>query len=177
VTRVKADSVKQATLHRWFNYDAETGVFTWKEKPGRSIAVGAVAGSIQKQHGKMRRVLWVTGRRVYGARAAFIYVHGDIPDSALIDHADGDTTNDRISNLRMASTVQNVWNRLRSEGVTGVSKDSRGRFKSRIQLTGGTKINLGTWDTEAEASAAYLGAAAILHGDFSVAKRGDRSKG
>lgn len=177
MTKVKADSVKQATLRRWFTYDPETGIFTWREKPGRSIAAGAVAGTIQKQHGKMRRVLWVEGRRIYGARAAFIYVHGDIPDAALIDHADGDTTNDRIANLRMASAVQNVWNRIRSDRATGVSKDARGRFKSRIEVTGRGKINLGTWDTEAEARAAYLGAAAILHGEYAAANRGLKSNG
>lgn len=171
MTVAKPDSLTQEMLHLWLEYNPDTGIFTWKQKPGRGTPVGKVAGSVQMDHGKKRRILWVQGKRIYGARAAYIYVHGDIPATALVDHRDGDTFNDRISNLRMASAVQNVWNRVRGEGLPGVSKDVRGRFKSRIQLQCGTKLNLGTWDTEAEAAAAYLGAAAVLHGAFSVQNR------
>lgn len=97
--------------------------------------------------------------------------NGDIPDDMLIDHIDGDTLNDRLTNLRIAGAAQNTWNRIGAGGMLkGVSKDSRGRFKARIGVPGG-KINLGTWDTEAEAHAAYMGAAAVLHGDYWLGNR------
>lgn len=167
--------LSQATLRRWLRYDPETGLFYWRERPWRAkVRVGDVAGSVETQHGKKRRILWVSGTRMYASRAAYIYVHGDIPDAALVDHANGDTLNDRIENLRLASTAQNVWNRMQREGTgypLGVTKTHRGRFKARIQLPNGRKLNIGTWNSEEEAHAAYMGAAAILHTEFWIGSR------
>jgi hypothetical protein len=172
-------TITQEELHEWFDYDPDRGLFTWKKIAPRSrLRIGDAAGSPNTQHGKTRRVLWLLGRRIYAARAAYIYVHGDIPPEVLVDHADGDQLNDRISNLRLASTAQNVWNRIQRDGVKmklGVSKGERGRFKARIQSPNGNKINLGTWATEEEAHAAYMGAAAILHSEFWVGMRPSRS--
>lgn len=174
----KCGLISQDDLHRWLNYNPDTGDFTWKEKPPKSNRpIGSIAGSVLRMRdGRFRRMLWVNGIRIYANRAAFIYVHGDIPKNALIDHIDGDTCNDRISNLRFASTAQNVWNRLSAGArAQGVSKDARGRFKARIQAPSGIKINLGTWETEAEAHAAYMGASAVLHGDFTPRDRASKS--
>lgn len=170
--------ISQDELKRWFTYEPDTGRFFWRERPVKAkVNVGDEAGSIQTMRtGGKRRMLWVSARRIYASRAAYIYVHGDIPDGALVDHADGDTLNDRIDNLRLASTAQNVWNRLRvsrSGLPIGVQKDARGRFKARIQMTDGRKANLGTWRTAEEAHAAYMGAAAILHSEFWVGARPD----
>jgi hypothetical protein len=166
-------SITRDELLRWFDYDPSTGIFRWREKPERSyVKIGEIAGSAQDKKG--RRVLWLQRRRINCARAAYIYVHGDIPDGMLIDHADGDRSNDRIANLRPASAVQNTWNRLRRDGSElklGAARTSQGRFNARIQPTGGSKIYLGTWDTEAEAHAAYMGAAAILHSEFWIGNR------
>jgi hypothetical protein len=166
--------ITQDDLRDWLNYNPHTGVLTWWRVPERSrIKIGDEAGSIQTVNGKQRVMLWLLGMRIYRSRAAYIYVHGDIATGVLIDHRDGDTLNDRIENLRPASSVQNNWNRLHRKGgfKLGVSSDAMGRFKARIQPTGMAKINLGTWDTEAEAHAAYMGAAAILHSDFWIGYR------
>lgn len=168
-------AIARADLLEWFDYDPETGIFRWKRRPERGgmfRKVGDIAGSVQKDIN--RRVLWLQGRRMYAARAAYVMIHGDIPKEALVDHADGDTLNDRIANLRLASSTQNNWNRLQRDGslrMLGVSKGERGRFKARIHLPTGEKLNLGTWETEAEAHACYMGAAAVLHGEFWVKLR------
>lgn len=171
----RKEDITQAILHEWLNFYPATGLFTWKKiAPKNRARVGDPAGSISVQHKHRRLVLWLLGRRIYGSRAAYIYVHGDIPQTALVDHIDGDTLNDRISNLRLASSTQNVWNRIQRKGTLyamGVTKSERGRFKARIQLPTGVKLNLGTWDSEAEAHAAYMGAAAILHSDFWLGNR------
>jgi hypothetical protein len=165
-------SLTQAVLLEWFRYEPDTGLFYWRKRPsngGWNAKVGDMAGSVTSHN---RRHLWLGKKRIYGGRAAYIMTHGDIPDNALVDHIDGNTLNDRIDNLRLASAVQNTWNRI---GTTskGVARDARGQYKPRIMLNG-RKINLGTWATEAEAHAAYMGAAAILHGEFWVGNRPDR---
>ena len=170
-SRLSTRSIVQSELLEWFRYDPETGQFYWIKRPkigGGSAKVGDVAGSISTNK---RRVLWLKGKRIYASRAAWIMSNGDVPDGVLIDHMDGDTLNDRLGNLRIAGTAQNTWNRLGTgDRLKGVSKGDRGRFKARISVPGG-KINLGTWDTEAEAHAAYMGAAAVLHGDYWLGNR------
>lgn len=168
-------TVTQALLHEWFYYDPETGLFAWRKRPIKStISIGTVAGSIAKQHQGLRRVIWLQGKRIYASRAAYIYVHGDLPDTVLVDHIDGDALNDRIANLRLASTAQNTWNRLQKKGSRyklGVCKNIRGRFYAQIQMPTGKKLHLGTWANEGEAHAAYMGAAAILHSEFWIGHR------
>lgn len=167
--------ITQAELREWLDYEPDTGVFRWRKRAPKSrVSVGDIAGSDQTQHGKVRRMLWLNGRRMYAARAAYVYVHGDIPPEVLVDHRDGDTLNDRIDNLRLAGTAENTWNRIQRDGALhklGVSKDERGRFKSRIQLPSGQRLNLGTYATEDEAHAAYMGASAILHSEFWIGRR------
>lgn len=168
-------AIARDDLLEWFNYDPDTGAFTWRKRPARSSAgrrVGDPAGSLQA--GIKRRVLWLRRKRMYAARAAYVMVHGDIPKTALVDHIDGDTLNDRIDNLRLASKAQNTWNRIQKNGsayALGVAKDRRGRFKARVQLPDGKKLNLGTWETEQEAHACYMAAAAVLHGEFWIGAR------
>jgi len=169
-------NIARSKLLEWFRYEPETGLVYWQKRPARggyNTKVGDVAGTINDRAGRRapRRVLWLGKQRIVAARAIYTMVHGDIPNSAMIDHADGNTLNDRIDNLRLASAVQNTWNRIGLDAIRkGVAKDIRGRFKARIATPDG-KINLGTWDTEAEAHAAYMGAAAILHGEYWLGNR------
>lgn len=168
-------AITRADLLEWFTYNLDSGEFRWRKRSLRSLGgkmVGDIAGSLQKDI--RRRVLYLHGKRMYAGRAAYVYVHGDIPQEVLVDHADGDTLNDRIMNLRIASQAQNNWNRMQREGAAlklGVAKTKHGRFNARIQLPTGVKLYLGTWDSEAEAHAAYMGAAAILHGEFWINNR------
>lgn len=168
-------TISAEELHEWFDYDPESGQFRWKKRSKHSknrFVSGQIAGSINKATN--RRLLWLSDRRINASRAAYLMVYGELPANALIDHIDGNTLNDRINNLRLASQAQNTWNRLQRKNsrlALGVSKDPHGKFKARIQVPDGTKFNLGTWNTEAEAHACYMGAAAILHGDFWIGKR------
>lgn len=167
--------MKQKELHEWFDFDPETGEFTWKKRPSQAVKVGDKAGSMNKTRYGERKMLCIRGRRFYASRAAWVYVNGDIPNKVLVDHINGDTTDDRICNLRVSSFYQNAWNRVSKDGAKykrGVSRAERGRFRSAIQLPGqSSKFSLGTWDTEDEAHAAYMGAAAILHGEFWIGRR------
>lgn len=91
-------------------------------------------------------------------------------EDSVVDHIDGDSLNNRRSNLRLASRSQNQHNmRLRlssKSGAKGVSWNSRrNAWEARIQLQGRARF-LGYHATLSDASAAYAKASAELHGEF-----------
>jgi hypothetical protein len=96
----------------------------------------------------------------------------DIQDGDIrkVDHENHDTLDDRRSNLRIASTLQNASNRKKNQnnksGYKGVHLNkATGRWQAYIRVE--TKlIHLGIHSTAEEAYAAYCAAALRLHGEF-----------
>lgn len=86
-----------------------------------------------------------------------------------IDHIDGNCLNNTIENLRVASPSQNNVNRNTGKNK-GVNLGVNGKFRSFIQYER-KRYFLGSFETEAEAAAAYQGASRVLHGEFSVFNR------
>jgi hypothetical protein len=120
------------------NYNQDTGVFTWKiQKRGKGVVIGGVAGTQGKDSS------WVNcidGIDVGAHRLAWFYVHGYWPTNE-IDHIDRDPSNNRLSNLRGATSGQNKQNTLarksnKSTGIKGVGYDAE-----RQQYQAGIAIN------------------------------------
>ncbi len=84
---------------------------------------------------------------------------------------DGDGLNCRRSNMRLATHGQNAVNSA-GRGVSpfkGVSFHlQRGKWRARITKDGFER-HIGLFDSEQEASAAYMAEASKLHGDFARA--------
>ncbi len=78
-------------------------------------------------------------RRLLVHRVAWAIATGEWP--YILDHIDGDPTNNRITNLKAGSQVENMrnarmWKHNRS-GVTGVCMETRtGRWLARIKVRG-----------------------------------------
>ena len=92
------------------------------------------------------------------------------PKGMLVDHIDGNPLNNRKSNLRLATAVQNQYNRWISKantsGFRGVSKDKRtGKWRASIRIDG-KKIELGLFDDLYKASEKYEEYAKVHHGEF-----------
>jgi hypothetical protein len=111
-----------------------------------------------------------------GGRRSVISMHRQIlqPSAGMrTDHRNGDTLDNRRSNLREATNEQNAQNRktpkTNRSGAKGVSldgfKNGAPRYAASISANG-KKHWLGRFDTIEEAQAAYLAAAAELHGEF-----------
>ena len=88
------------------------------------------------------------------------------------DHINGDTLDNRRSNLRTSTPSQNQMNRgatkRNTTGYKGVSFDKgTGRYRVNIQF-GHTKVYLGEYDTAMIAAAIYNDAAKKFHGDYAV---------
>lgn len=105
---------------------------------------------------------------MYGAhRLAWLYVHGEHPENQ-IDHINGDPSDNRISNLRKATQLENAQNRRRPQknnehGSLGITYDSRKKlWRARIGVNGKRKY-IGKYKSQEEAAQAYIEAKRLLH--------------
>jgi HNH endonuclease/AP2 domain len=150
----------RARLRELLHYDHDTGEFRWWKRAGNELCFGNVAGCVR---------ICVLGRTYRAHQLAWLYVKGRW-GRPMIDHRDGDPTNNRWSNLRRATASQNGANSRRprdnSSGYKGVFLcRGSGRWRARVGK-GGRKIHLGTFDTPEAAHAAYVAAARKLFGEF-----------
>ncbi len=161
--------MNQARLQDLFNYDPETGWFTNRYSRGRA-GMGERAGS-PSGHGY--RKITVDYDKFYEHQLVWLYIHGKFPGE--IDHINGDPSDNRIANLRLATRTQNNGNAIMGTngiaGLQGVYLDRRGlKWFSKIQFQG-KPIWVGTFDTVEEAHQAYLVKHRELFGEFSVHAR------
>lgn len=147
----------QNTINQYLNYDENTGIFTWKiGRRGRAKA-GTIAGT---KHPKGYIRISIDHVDYLAHRLAWIYVNGEIDDDLVIDHINGDRSDNRIENLRMVTGHQNANNRhsplLSDRGLIGASfHKPSGRWVARIKIDNKDKY-LGIFDTSEEAHQAYM---------------------
>jgi hypothetical protein len=164
----KLNTVTQEELREVFDYSAETGIFRWKTQPKYgSVKVGDIAGYLNKAKGYW--YIKYQGKKYSTHRLDWLYIHGETPKE-MIDHIDGNPLNNRISNLREATSFENQKNRAKNlngtsrfKGVTWHKRDCK--WVAQIGL-GGKRVHLGYHDTEEDASNAYETAALRHHGKF-----------
>lgn len=97
---------------------------------------------LQKYHWHYISVGYLRAGKKYGYkllhRIVYEFFYGAIPDSMQVDHVNGDTLDNRIKNLRLASVKENARNtrnrRLTGSGVVGVRKDLRCQNSWRSQI-------------------------------------------
>jgi hypothetical protein len=163
-------SVEQ--LREMLDYDHSTGQFCWRRRKGVPHATNVrYAGKPAGHHcDRLGYVLLGINRRLYRAlRLAWLYVFGEWPDGDL-DHINGDGFDNRIGNLRLATSTQNHGNartpKHNTSGLKGAYWDKRaGRWLAQIKHQR-KQHHLGYFDTAEEAHAAYVEAARRLHGAF-----------
>jgi hypothetical protein len=157
-------------LRELFRTDLEAGKLYWRRPPKHHPRlVGKEAGGARPSHnGKRYWVIKIGRKAVKRGRLVFALAHGRFP-APCVDHINGDSLDDRIANLREATITENAWNHKRrakrSDLPMGVRTDARGRFVARIRANG-TPFHLGTFDTVAEARAAYAAKRKELFGEF-----------
>ena len=148
-------------LKEVIQYNQLSGAAIWVKKCGKCIP-GMQAGS---KHTLGYTVIRIDGERYYLHRLAWFYMHGVWPKSQ-IDHIDGDTTNNKISNLRESTQAENRQN-MRSAmtnsktGILGV-RFRKGKWEARIKV-GDRQINLGRFNSAYLAQMAYVDAKQANH--------------
>ncbi|HHT2832409.1 TPA: HNH endonuclease [Klebsiella aerogenes] len=176
----KRPAPQQSFLRSIFNYDHETGVLFHRNRPEvmfkssrqflnwNSRYPGTPVGSITKGGYLATRI---NGEDYYVHVLIWAYVNGD--DGCLsVDHINRNRCDNRISNLRLATNSQNLFN-------SGCSRNSLSREKGvhkrkdcdtwrAVIDVDGKRINLGSFKSKEEAVEAYRKASIELHGEYSV---------
>lgn len=151
------------------NYDEESGNLIWKKHPSpkHQRFNGRVAGSICKQ-GYINVSIYNHPFRAH--RLIWAMIHSGISSDEYIDHINGIKSDNRISNLRIATEAENHQNqklcKRNKSGVKGVIwESSRGLW--RCQITKNRKSYLiGRFKDIESAKKAIDKARSILHRDF-----------
>ena len=151
-----------------FTYNEFTGELLWKPNVRLKYKNGAIAGSSSNTNGYVQ--VQVNNKMHLAHRIIWEMKNGPIPKGLLIDHVDGNRTNNKLSNLRLCTKSQNTCNgKLRStntSGFRGVSwSRSMSMWRSQIRTQNGP-MNLGYFETKEEAYAARLKAEKEYHKEF-----------
>lgn len=145
-----------ASSHRWYKI---TRRGSRKGEGGDSAHAGRHA-----RRGDGRRTTMLMHREIY------VYAFGLIPDGMHVDHENRNSFDNRRSNLRLATPLQNGHNTRphRDKVCSFKGVDLVGtRWRARIQLPTG-RLWLGSYDTPEEAARAYDRAAREHFGAFAV---------
>jgi len=127
-------------LKTLLSYDRNTGEFTVRTYRGGTRKIGDTAGSIDAYG---YRVIKADGKPYKAHRLAWLYVNGKFPVSQ-IDHINHVRDDNRISNIRETSYVENGRNASiksnNTSGVTGVTL-CRGtkKWQANISVNGESK--------------------------------------
>jgi hypothetical protein len=149
---------------KYLSYCPETGILLWKDNQQKRF-IGREAGFIT-HHGYRRVNLGKT--QIHAHQLIWLMVYGYLPDCE-IDHVNGSRDDNRIDNLRLATTQQNQQNTgVRVDnvlGIKGVRLRPSGRYQARVSLTDGSRLTK-TFKTCAEAVCWLAKQREDSHGDF-----------
>lgn len=174
----------QEVLRQLLRYEPETGKLFWRERGpewfsdagnGRTINTSTwnkrYAGTEALNHidAYGHRMGHILGQTNYAHRVIWRLVTGDEPKN-MIDHINGDGADNRLVNLREATSSQNQHN-------AGVRRDNRSGYKgvswSKLHSKWRAYVNykgkrhyFGLHANIEDARAAQIEAAARLHGEF-----------
>ena len=151
-------------LQQAFDYDPATGIFRNKYRRARRAKQNEVTGVRKfKKTGQAHKIeLTHRSRRLGAHRVAWYLMTGYDPMARDVDHKDRNPFNNTFSNLRLATQRQNQSNRVNK----GCYPLANGRFRARIHIDG-KMVDIGYYDTAAEATAAYRSKHIEVHGSFS----------
>lgn len=138
--------VGRDVLVELFSYDQNSGILIRRVDRGGILAGtkvgclrpdGYLCVAINKRLAQVHRVVWCMH-------------YGDWPDK-VIDHINGDRSDNRIANLRNVSQSINILNQIKSRrsalGLRGVDQLPNGNFRARVKGIGRSSNHLGVFAT------------------------------
>lgn len=154
-------------VRRLFLYDPATGLLTRNPAAWRWAKKALTAGNVAPSG---YRIIKVYGH-IYPAHClVWLHVKGEW-QKGVIDHINGNRSDNRIENLRDVAQAVNCQNRTGPQknsttGVLGVSPSGRANkpWRAQVKIPGTSKVKyIGLYKTVEEASAAYLAAKRAMH--------------
>jgi len=174
-------SISRDEMVRLLRYCPHTGTFVFRDRginqfkwtgdPYRhwrwwcSNKAGKAAGWVTTD-GYLK--ISVANKKVFAHRAAYLIVHGCSPP--MIDHINGDPSDNRIENLRGCRDRSNQFNiklpETNTSGYKGVSwSKSHGKWLARVGVDN-RRVHVGRFNDPLEAARAYDRAAIRFHGNY-----------
>lgn len=164
------DDLSVEEVRRLLAYDAETGKLFWRETVNSRALKGDEAGHLHARWGYI--VITIRSKKYKAHRLAWVIAYGVWP-SAELDHDNGEKADNKLKNLREASTSQNRCNsrlmRNNTSGRKGVCWDNqKQQWLATIQINHKPKY-LGHFRSFARACVARERAEKLYHGEFARA--------
>ena len=154
----------QESLSRLFVYEPKTGVLLRRLKRGRLSPCNTVTkcfradGSFKAAYTKVR-----VGNDIYLAhRLIYALYHGVDPGDLEVDHKDGCGLNNRIDNIRLATSSQNHANQVTKNYSW---REGKNKFQVSVVFEGQT-LHGGYFDSEEDAKEAAIEFKRQLYGNF-----------
>jgi len=151
-------------IKEYLSYDQVTGVFTWLKPTFRKGMLGNTAGT-KSLFGYT--LIGYKGKIYRAHRLAWWFIYNEMPN-ASVDHINGIKSDNRISNLRLATPKQNAHNinnpqQNNTSGYRGVYWNKKDKRWVALIKTNNKLKYLGGYITPEEAHNAYLCAKKELH--------------
>lgn len=145
------DLPSQARLRHLFIYDPRTGGLINRVQRNYRLS-GVRAGTLDA---KGYRRASVDGQVYAEHRLIWVHQYGSVPEGYVIDHINGNKSDNRLKNLRLATVSENNLNKSSAvknqTGYRGVYRTRQGRYEAQIRRNG-VKRYLGTFACPKEAS-------------------------
>ena len=151
--------VSPSRIRELFDYDHTIGKLVRRVRVNNHATGNVIQGSLRKGYLKLN----IDEHRYLYHRVVWAHQKGEWPTS--IDHINRVKTDNRIENLREATTSQNAQNRVafsnNTSGYKGVTRE-RGAWRAVIRLNN-RKFHLGNFASFDDAVAMHQGAQSLLH--------------
>lgn len=150
------------TIKECLRYNRADGTLIWRRRPRHhfkdkniwtrfnTIYAGSVAGTPQNE-GYLH--VQINHKKLLAHRIVWLLLKGRWPKK-LIDHIDGDKTNNRANNIREADLFENRMNavaRVNASGFKNVYRHSSGKWIARIKHRG-QDVHGGVFDSAEDAA-------------------------
>lgn len=160
------DDVLLTEARRIYKYDEENGGLIWIARTNQKRNNGPKLGKpVGGDDGSGYLMCLLLGHKFKVHQIVWLMCKGEYP-RLMIDHANRNKRDNRIENLRLATTMQNGFNRSTIvANKTGVYPSRKG-YCAHIGYKA-KKLHLGYFKTFEAAAAAYHEASEALRGEFS----------
>lgn len=165
--------ITQDLLKEYMYYDQTTGKFTKIKKLHPRDNTVKVGENVGHKSGDGYLHFSFFGKKRKAHRMAWLYVYGYVPDD-LIDHIDGNKTNNSMSNLRLATNSQNLANMHKINSKTGFRGVYESKYKDKVKgyVAQFNKKHLGYFKTKEEAAKAFDNYLKEIFGEFAKVSGG-----